>query len=1042
MARLDAQLKTAPDDKKGLTLSLDGQASGLAADDAAVTAALGEHAHVTAQGTFTAQRQIALDSFSLDGPAAQLRFDGHADAQTVSGKLQVARLDLGVAAPLAGQRLGGQLAMNADIDSAADFRSFAIALDGHLDNFSSATPALDGLLVPSLKLAGTLKRDANGAIVASNMTASSAMLQATLDGRLDQAVANLKAHAVLADIAKLDGRLSGKAEIDASFSGSLDHLGLQATLSIPQGKAMGRDIEGLTLTLKSSDITGQAAGDIALDGRIGGKPATGHARLTTAADGSRKLEELTLSVGSVNAKGTLSQAPDGRIAGDIALKAGNLDDLAPLTLTALGGQLDATVKFDTDKSVQRIAVDATASGLRASGSTVGSARIKLTVLDPLGTPKIDGTADLANVRSGWLVIDKATLAASNAQGGTALKLTATSLGASVDATATLSAQGNASVLNLSALTIVKDGATATLAKPATITIGGGTTRIDGLVLNANGGSVAIAGTAGNALNLTVELHTLPLSLAAVAAPEFDASGTVSGKLTITGSAAAPGGQYDLAVAKASTRALARAGLGPFDAKARGTIAGNKVTIDGTISAPSLQGIRVAGAIPLGHGELDLTVKGEAGLNLVNTALATTGAYAAGKMTIDASIKGTTDAPQASGTIRIVNGSFNDAINGMAFDKIDGEIVAQGRDIAIRSFTAHTADGGTVQAQGNVTLDPAAGFPGNVQITMQKARLLSNETVRLVADAKLALSGPLGTGPRLSGRIDVRSLDINIPDKLPGSLQATDVRHINVPQSQQAAIQTPQTKAKALRKAQAKANPQTAPMVITLDLTIAAPARVFVRGRGIDAELGGTVRLSGTTDNPVTNGGFDLRRGRLDIGQRQLNFSRGKISFRGSTDPELDLSADSQSADVTATVHITGHASAPQISFTSTPNLPQDEVLARLLFGKPAGALTPGQAIQLARTIAQFSGSGTHPLDDVRRSLGISSLDIGTGANGTGGQVGVGKRLNDNVYLGVSQGTTTGSGQVSVDVDVMKNIKVTGKAGATGGEVGIGAEWDY
>jgi hypothetical protein len=199
MARLDAQIKTAPDDKKGLTLSLDGQASGLAADDAAVTAALGEHAHVTAQGTFTAQRQIALDSYSLDGPAAQLRFDGHADAQTVSGKLQVARLDLGVAAPLAGQRLGGQLAMNADIDSAADFSSFAIALDGHLDNFSSATPALDGLLVPSLKLAGTLKRDANGAIVASNMTASSAMLQATLDGRLDQAVANLKAHAVLAD---------------------------------------------------------------------------------------------------------------------------------------------------------------------------------------------------------------------------------------------------------------------------------------------------------------------------------------------------------------------------------------------------------------------------------------------------------------------------------------------------------------------------------------------------------------------------------------------------------------------------------------------------------------------------------------------------------------------------------------------------------------------------------------------------------------------------------------------------------------------------
>jgi translocation and assembly module TamB len=432
------------------------------------------------------------------------------------------------------------------------------------------------------------------------------------------------------------------------------------------------------------------------------------------------------------------------------------------------------------------------------------------------------------------------------------------------------------------------------------------------------------------------------------------------------------------------------------------------------------------------------------LNLLNTALATTGTYTAGNFSLDATIKGTAEAPLVAGTARIAGGRFNDAVNGIAFDRIDAELVAEGQHITIRSFTARTGDDGTVQASGTITLDPQAGFPGNVQITAQKARLINNEIVRLVADAKLALTGPLATTPKLSGSIDVRSMDVNIPDKLPGSLNATEVRHINVPNAEQPKLETPQTKTQQRKEAQQKAPPRAAaPFVAELDLTINAPNRVFVRGRGMEAELGGTMKVTGTSAKPITNGSFDLRHGRLDVIDRRLNFTRGKVAFRGSTDPELDFVAESRSADITARVLVTGQASAPKISFTSTPVLPEDEILARLLFGKPAGTLTPGQAIQVARAVAQFSGSGSNRrMDDLRRSLGISSLDIGTGENGSGGQVGIGKRLNDNVYLGVSQGTTTNSGQVSVDVDVMKNIKVQGKAGAAGGEVGIGAEWDY
>ena len=89
-------------------------------------------------------------------------------------------------------------------------------------------------------------------------------------------------------------------------------------------------------------------------------------------------------------------------------------------------------------------------------------------------------------------------------------------------------------------------------------------------------------------------------------------------------------------------------------------------------------------------------------------------------------------------------------------------------------------------------------------------------------------------------------------------------------------------------------------------------------------------------------------------------------------------------------------------------------------------------------MVQFSGGGAGVLDNVRRSLGVDSLEVDAT-----GQVGIGKRLNDRVYVGARQGPTTSSGKVTVDVDVTRNIRLQGAAGADGAaELGIGAQWDY
>ena len=269
-----------------------------------------------------------------------------------------------------------------------------------------------------------------------------------------------------------------------------------------------------------------------------------------------------------------------------------------------------------------------------------------------------------------------------------------------------------------------------------------------------------------------------------------------------------------------------------------------------------------------------------------------------------------------------------------------------------------------------------------------------------------------------------------------------MRHVNVEGSKAAAGKTQAAvKPAAAKVATVKARAKTSP-VMDLDLVVSASNGVFVRGMGLDAELGGDITVRGDNAAPVAVGAFELRRGRFRIAGKQLDLTSGTITFVGSLDPRLNLVAAMTSNDVTARIFVSGSASTPKITLTSTPELPQDEIMSRLLFGRSIGSLSVGQALRVAQTFAQFSGGGPGVLDKVRRSLGVDSLDVGANAAGTGGEIGIGKRLNDRVYLGVKQGTTSNSSKVTVDVDITRNIRIQGATGAAGSEVGIGAQWDY
>jgi translocation and assembly module TamB len=271
----------------------------------------------------------------------------------------------------------------------------------------------------------------------------------------------------------------------------------------------------------------------------------------------------------------------------------------------------------------------------------------------------------------------------------------------------------------------------------------------------------------------------------------------------------------------------------------------------------------------------------------------------------------------------------------------------------------------------------------------------------------------------------------VPDRFGGvSSPIPDTRHLDP---------TPTARALLAQRAKAAAGGRAPLFDATLAITVSAANRVFVRGRGINAEVGGDLHVAGTSRDPQVTGGFDLLRGSLSLLSQQLTFTRGRVSFHGGVIPDLDLVAETSAADITAQIEVSGPANQPAFAITSSPSLPQDEILSRLLFQTTSGNLSAFQALELANAVATLSGRGD-ALDSLRKTLGLSSLNLGSSG---GGFLGLGRAINDRISVNVTTGVQPQNNGVNVNLDLTRHIRLQAGVDASGGtDVGVGAQWEY
>ena len=309
------------------------------------------------------------------------------------------------------------------------------------------------------------------------------------------------------------------------------------------------------------------------------------------------------------------------------------------------------------------------------------------------------------------------------------------------------------------------------------------------------------------------------------------------------------------------------------------------------------------------------------------------------------------------------------------------------------------------------------------VTIVGATLVRRDDVTARFSGELALAGPV-SALALKGRMTIDKAEVRLVSGTPPEVVDLDgIRIKGVPE--------PETGGEGGR-------------TLMFDLIIAAERDIFVRGRGLDSEWKMNLRITGDASAPVVTGEIERVRGTLDLLGRYFDLAHGQVIFDGGReiDPQIDVALELEENGIRGGIVIRGRASAPELHFVSTPALPEDEVLPRLLFGRQKQSLSGPEAIQLAAGVATLLRGNAGPLDAVRNAIGVDVLRV-DGENDDDASLTIGRNISKDIFVGVRQGLSGQGSVVTVEVEVFKGVIVDTELGQQeGSNAGITLRYDF
>jgi len=1019
---------------RSISFKMNGDVSVLQAADEALSKALGDRIALRANGDWQAGNPVRIQQATVTGQTLELAASGDLTLSQYVGQLKIDASNLQAFADIA-DRPALRGATDLGVNGTVEFISgaFDLKLDGTARRLEIGEPQLDPLLTGETTLSGGVARSENG-LTFDGFRIVNDQLRATLDGNLKSESADLDVQARLADLDLVAPGNSGAVELVASVEGRAKPYAVKTTVTMADGNLSSREVSDLLLSFAGTSDLESVNGTLDASGSISGEPITLDGEISASAK-QQAISGLKAVVGATRLSGDAKRAENGLIDADITIASRDIASAAALATLDASGAINGSVKLTSDgRNGQSGNADIKASGLRYDTYRIGTADIEAAFSNLFGTPKVDADIRATEIAAAGVGVTKLD-GTIDTQGDTtnfdinaALRQNAARIAAKGSA---VQASGRTRI-ELSALTVDSNITGARLQSPATFVLENGTVQISDTALAVGSGSIRVNGSAGKQLDLDIVLNNLPLNIANSIRPDLRAGGTLSGRAQVDGTASAPTANFSIDGSAITVAQLSDQGLQPLQVSANGRFADNTVTLQ-SASASNGQGIAIqaSGRLPLQGSGLSISANGSAPLTIAQPFLASRGASISGNARFDVTATGSLANPQANGLVSVSNGSLTDPLSNLQLNGIGLMAGLNGDRLTIRTARAELSTGGSVEATGSVLLDSA--MTADISIRLNSARYTDGETFITRASGQLRLTGGLAFDPLLSGIVNLEKTEIAVPETLAGSAELLDVKHVRP------SAKTRQT-LNRIERVTPRGRPNVRPSVLRLDITVDAPNQIFVRGRGLDAELGGRVRVTGPVTDVVPVGAFELRRGRLSIVGQRIDLDEGSIRLTGDLDPLLRFVARTRSDTVEAIITIEGRASDLDVSFSAVPELPEDEVLAQVIFGRSVGELSAVQIARLASIAAELTGGNSPGLvDQLRSGTGLDDLDVTTDSDGNAA-VQAGKYLTDKVYLGVQAGSET---KATINLDITDNITARGAVGTDGdSSIGIFLEKDY
>lgn len=1005
-----------------------------------------------------AQGEVRLDRLELTAGALTARMTAAVDQATSAGNahlelsapdLAAVMASLGPLAP-AGLAVVGGLELQAD--ATIEDRAKRIVVDLGLDGIG-----LGGLPPGAQELVGAAPKLTARAVVSPGIEAQVELL--VLNGDAVSLTGDLRAGLApvdrglggrlvleLPEFATLSGvvgePVEGSAKATVALAGTIDRPAIDLDAGAEAVKAAGLVFDRISLTGSATGAPDDLGGNL----RLAVAQPQGELTLATA---------YRLAAQKLNLAGLKLQGPSTELAGDVAIDLaslgatgslrGGIGDLAalePWHRQKLRGSVRLTADLTTPEGRQDARIRVDADGIGGDFGDVRSVALDATATDARGALGLDAKAVVDGFSNPGASVDSATMTAKGTLAD--LRITAQARGQQqarafdVASQAHVEVAGTRKQVELSTLTGSFAGQALALKTPARLTLDEGVLDLDKLDLKFGKASVqGNAHTTGDRIRASATVSTLPLSmLASFGGPPL--GGTARVELKLSGLLSAPLADLSLQVPDLRPGAATLTSLPPADLRVSSRIGDGRASVDLSLAKLTAQPITVTAAAPMKlalqpfafalppEGQLTGSLRANAELDRLATLAALDGQHLQGPVTADLRLAGTLAEPQVNGSVKLGPARVEDAITGIAYRDVKLTLLAQGRRIVVSELGATSRGEGTITGTGDVTLAADGALPYRFSAQMKNAEVLRNDLGQVVISGDIGVQGDKSAAA-VKGRIEVQRADLQIPDGGGPKIPTLDVTE-------------------AGSEVEPGAGPDVAatPFDLTLDIKVDVPARLFVRGRGLDTEWGGEISVTGSASDPEVVGDIKYRRGFLDFLDRRFTVREGLIAFTGANPPipEVTLDAAAQGEGILAVVKVSGRADDPKLELTSEPPLPQDEVLAQLLFKRDMASLTPAQGLRLASAVATLQGGGTDVMGKFRQGLGLDTLDVG-GTTADDANLRAGKYLSDKVYLEVQQGLQAGSGTARVEVELTPNLNLSTSVDQNS-QTGVGVGWkmDY